>query len=509
MKLFRKHIALMLALALCLVFAVPVASAAGDLPEYDHAWCFQHGDKQKPEGAAAGTDKVYTYEYGVRGTFAPLTKYRSDWGTYGAWTLDGNPPSVADWFLSGSGDNDGAIVWTAPRDMSVEISSTTEVKLDGQNASKCDGVGIMVLQQSGKQFHPLWPSAGNFTWYDVKASGSTKLSGLHTQVKAGERLLFVVHSLGDDSVGDTVDITPKVVQTAGQAAYPSGFQNWPNQGSSGGATTAPPSTAVDPFANPTQLSVLFSKESATIGPLSLQSGYDGEYQSLTLYRNDWHCWTAGGSSPAIGADYMGAFAKHDAVVMYTAPKAGTVKVTSAIPLELDWPNESDGVTVMVLVKNRTGERPLWPSDGKWEWERIDPGEQVKLPEITAYMEKDDQIHVILRSIGGDVHDSMKIDPIFDLDPSKSGKIPQGVERTRPTDDDYTKALLDLPGTLDPPAGSPNGGSGSPASSQSGGSGLSPVWIVVIAVGGVLIVACAVVTVCLIRKKKRAKAGEPK
>lgn len=450
------------------------SAANGELPIYNHGWAFSNSDKKEAVGAAINDKKVFSYQYGKNGSFQALNKYNKDWD---AWTYEGNAPAVSGWYISASADLDGAVVFTAPQDMHVDISSTIKMEIDSYLRDSCDGVGFMVLQQNAKGYAPIWPEKGSFTWYDLKEKGSIDLKGVQTQLKAGEKLLFVTHSIGTDE-GDNVNVSPQIAVISSGASYPSKFMAWSEE-------------TLDLYQNPTVLSQLFTSESASVGPLSLKYGYDGEYDLMTMYREDWAAWTKGGNSPAIGANFMGAVAKNDAVLIYTAPKTGQLNVKSNIDMYLDWGEESDGASVIVVLKNKNGERPIWPKDGEWEYQKITSGAEIPMKDISVFVEEGNEVHVIVRSTGKDAYDSVAIDPVFDLDTSvTSGTILEAVERVYPTEDDYAENLLDLDGKLD--------------GAKTTGTEIS-VWVIV-AVVGVVIVAVALIVLVIWRKKNQKTKG---
>lgn len=441
-----------------------------ELPVYNHGWALANSDKKEAVGAAISDKKVFSYQYGENGNFKALNQYNKDWQ---AWTYEGNAPAVSGWYISASADLDGAVVFTAPGEMDVDISSTIKLEIDSYLKASCDGVGFMVLQQNANGYAPLWPERGAFTWYNLKEKGSTDLKGVQTHLKAGEKLFFVTHSIGTYE-GDNVNVSPQVAVISGKAAYPAKFMEWPKE-------------TLDVYQNPTTLSVLFDSSSASVGPLSLKYGYDGEYELMTLYREDWAAWTKGGNSPAIGACFMGTVSKVDAVLVYTAPKTGQLKVKSNIDLHLDWPEESDGAAVIVVLKNKNGERPIWPKDGVWEYQKITSGAEVPMKDISVFVEEGNEVQVIVRSVGKDVHDSVAIDPVFDLDTSvTSGKILEAVERVYPTEDDYAENLINLDGKLDTPEETTDA---------------ALLWKIGATAGGV-IVAGALTTLMIWKKRKR-------
>lgn len=662
---------------------LPDENAVAAIASYNHGWAFTESDKKSPVGAAIDNKKVFSYKYGINGVFEPLDTYNKEWD---AWTSGNNPPAVSGWYISATTGIDGALFFTAPEDMYVDVSSTLKVEVDSYLKNKCDGVGFMILQQNtAGDYAPIWPKAGSFTWYDVKKEGSYDLKGIRTSLKKGENLLFVTHSTGT-SEGDNVNVSPEIKQIAEKAAYPSKFMKWvsdfkgevsfadyissgylgsdefktntannkypfsynygfegkydnylslrdsfdwgnvwrqpdlwapwvagyfmsaakgvdgvvtfkapetgdyrirnnlgdiikldtsggnesdgvqflivaqnkngqfsplyPSKGNwewmtlekdkeykfdpisvslnkddkvlfivhnvgseinesvffdaklslvkRGTATDYPKTFSAwpegfsypDPFQNPSVLANLFSKESATVGPLSLKWGYDGEYELLSYYREDWNAWTKGGNTPAIGASFMGAMAKNDAVVVYTAQSNGQMKLYSACDIELDWGDESDGASLIVVLKNKNGERPVWPVDGEWSYQQVKAGDKVKMEDISVYMEKDDELHVILRSTGSDVHDSVLINPVFDFDTSvTTGVALAAVERVYPTEDDYAKNLLDLDGVLD----------------KITGGAVSEVPVVAIVVGGVAGVALIGLLVWVFIRQRKMKS----
>ncbi len=446
-----------------------------ELPVYNHGWAIGNSDKKEAVGAAINDKKVFSYQYGQNGKFQALNQYNKDWQ---AWTYGGNAPAVSGWYISASADLDGAVVFTAPGEMDVDISSTIKLEIDSYLKDSCDGVGFMVLQQNAKGYAPLWPEKGVFAWYNLKEKGSTDLKGVQTHLKAGEKLLFVTHSIGTYE-GDNVNVSPQVAVIAGKASYPAKFMVWPEE-------------ALDVYQNPATLSVLFRSDSASVGPLSLKYGYDGDYELMTLYREDWAAWTKGGNSPAIGAYFMGTVSKVDAVLVYTAPKTGQLKVKSNIDLRLDWADESDGAAVIVVLKNKNGERPIWPKDGEWEYQKITSGAEIPMKDISVFVEEGNEVQVIVRSIGKDVHDSVAIDPVFDLDTTvTSGKILEAVERVYPTEDDYADNLIDLNGKLDIPKET---------------KGVSMIWKISGAVGAV-IAAGGFVTLMIWKKRKQIVVKE--
>ena len=650
---------------------------------YNHGWAFTESNKSQPKGAKIDGLEVFHYKYGINGKFSPLTKFNKEWD---AWTYKGEAPAVSAWYISATTGIDGAIEFVAPKDMHADISSEIKVVVDSYLKNKCDGVGLMILQQSDKGFAPLWPEKGNFKWYDVKKQGDVNLSGVQTYLKKGEKILFVTHSIGA-SEGDNVNISPKVSEIAGGTSYPTKFLAWvsdPNveiveeeyisswyigeggyktnkkghdypfsynygfageyenylavkesyewgnvwrnkdqwapwisgffisaaKGVDGVVTFTAPKTgdyklsnslgnvlkldtsggnesdgvqfmvvaqnAAGKFAplypskgnwewqklekdkeykfepinvslkkgekilvivhnsgtetndtvafdtkvalkqsdsqsnypksftawpegfsdpdlwqNPTSLADVFSSESATRGPLSLKYGWDGEYDLMTYYREDWKAWTKGGNTPAIGADFMGAMAKNDAVIVYTAKQNGQMNLKSTTDISLDWPDESDGASIIVVLKNKNGERPIWPEDGKWNYAKVSGKDKLKMEGISVFMEEGDEIHIVCRSTGSDHHDSFLISPVFDLDTSvTTGKRLDAVERVYPTEDDYVDKLLDLGGKLDLP-----------------GKDLGFLPIAIIAASGVGIVGMVVLIIYLVRKNKKGK-GEP-
>lgn len=449
-----------------------VGPSNAELPVYNHGWAIANSDKKEAVGAAINNKKVFSYQYGQDGNFKGLNQYNKDWE---AWTYEGKAPAVSGWYISASADLDGAVVFTAPEDMYVDISSTTKLEIDSYLKESCDGVGFMVLQQNANGYAPLWPERGSFTWYNLKEKGSTALLGVKTYLKAGEKLLFVTHSIGTDE-GDNVNVSPQVAVISGGASYPGKFMAWPKE-------------VLDVNQNPTVLSLLFNSASASVGPLSLKYGYDGEYDLMNMYREDWAAWTKGGNSPAIGANFMGAVSRNDAVLVYTVPRTGQLNVNSNIDLHLDWGDESDGASVIVVLKNKNGERPIWPKDGEWEYQKITSGAEIPMKDISVFVEESDEVHVIVRSIGKDVYDSIAIDPVFDLDTTvTSGKILEAVERVYPTEDDYADNLIDLNGKLDTPKET---------------NGTVSVWTIGVIIG-VVIVAGALTTLVIWRKKNGAK-----
>lgn len=650
---------------------------------YNHGWAYTESNKNNPKGAKIDGKEVFFYKYGINGKFSALNKYNKDWD---AWTYNGNAPAVSGWYISATTGIDGAIEFVAPKNMHADISSEIKVVVDSYLKNKCDGVGIMILQQSEKGFAPLWPEKGSFKWYDVKNQGDTNISSVQTYLKKGEKVLFVVHSTGTPE-GDNVNISPKISEISKGTTYPTKFIDWvedPNvdiveeeyisswyigeggyktntknndypfsynygfageyqnylavkesydwgnvwrnkdewapwisgffmsaaKGIDGVVTFTAPKTGdyklsnnlddvlkldtsggnesdgvqflivaqnasgkfsplypskgnwewqkiekneeykfkpievslkkgekllvivhnsgtetndtvafdtkvalkksdsqsnypkkfeawpegfsdPDLWQNPTSLADLFSSESATRGPLSLKYGWDGDYDLMTYYREDWKAWTKGGNTPAIGADFMGSMAKNDAVIVYTAKKNGQMNLKSTTDICLDWPDESDGASLIVVLKNKNGERPIWPEDGKWNYAKVTGKDKLKMENISVFMEENDEIHIICRSTGSDHHDSFLISPLFDLDSSvTSGKILDAVERVYPTEDDYIKNLLDLDGKLDLP---------------DLGNGILP--IILIAVSGVGIASMAVLIVYLARKKRKGKGEQ--
>lgn len=649
------------------------------ITDYNHGWAFTESNKSQPKGAKINGVDVFSYKYGINGKFAALDKYNKEWN---AWTRKGEAPAVAGWYISATTGMDGAIEFKAPKNMHADISSEIEVVVDSYLKKTCDGVGLMILQQSDKGFAPLWPEKGVFKWYDVKKQGDTNISGIQTYLKKDEKILFVVHSIGQPE-GDNVNISPQISEITNGTTYPKKFISWtsnqnveiseeeyisswyideggyktnnknndypfsynygfageyqnylaikesydwgnvwrnkdqqapwisgyfvsaakgidgvvtftaPKEGdykvsnnlgnvlkldTSGGnegdgvqfmivaqnaagkfaplypskdnwkwqkiekdkeykmepidvslkkgdkilvivhnagtetndtvafdtkvalkqsdslanhpkSFTKWPEGFSDPdvWQNPTTLADVFSSESASRGPISLKYGWDGDYDLMTYYREDWKAWTKGGNTPAIGADFMGSMAKNDAVIVYTAQQNGQMNLKSAIDISLDWPDESDGASLIVVLKNKNGERPIWPKDGKWEYAKISGKDALKMENISVFMEENDEIHIVCRSTGSDHHDSFWISPVFDLDTSvTSGKIVEAVERVYPTEDDYADELLDLDGKLDSPG--------------EGGNILPIILIAVstIALGGIII------GVVLVIKKRKGK-----
>lgn len=375
----------------------------------------------------------YAYLKGTKGVYSDfLTNRKKLSGSFWAWTnKNEGAPWVGPWFLSAHTGIDGVIEFTADVKGVANIKSNVDLSIINKNVS--DGLNFMIVQEdkSGK-YYPLFPDKGIWNWQTVNDLTKIKID-LTTMLNAGDKILFIANSSGTP-VHDTVNIDPKITfhPNAENAIRPVKFSAW---------------SAKEPGKDPknTYHSQYFSIESSENGPFSYLGGYDGIYEPLDLYRNDWNGWTRGGAPPSVGINYISATLDNDAVISYKSPGNGLLKITSKTQLALTYPDKCDGVNLIIVLKNDLGEHPLWPKNGEWEYISFVADKKIDLPEISTYTRTGDEIHIICRSVGGTNYDTIIIDPAFKLDTTvpDDGIILNNIKRKVITQNDYIAGLPDI------------------------------------------------------------------
>lgn len=454
---------------------------------YTHSGFFNDSNKSEPK-ITHGENVIFEYMYGFAGDYKLLNKYYDDWS---AWTYGGNPPTVSSWYIGATTENDGVIAFVSPEKTAVKIGSSLKLKIEDDLSEQCDGAGFMIIQQRGSGFYPLWPERGKWGWVDIKESGETELPEITTQLEKGDRLLFVAHCIGDPT-GDTVVVDPTVsLIDAGIA--PGEFTEWQ-------LSETPAQQDAD--SGIYKHSAFFSDESVKNGQFSYRGGYNGEYTTLTTFREDWGAWTYGGSPPSIGSYFMGGTVDNDAVLAFTAPEGGEAEISSEIPILLPFGEQSDGASLIIVLKNQNGEHPLWPKDGEWEYQTLTSATKLELSGVKVYMKKGDELHFICRSTGSSDYDTVEIAPVIRLDTTAEApeSEPENVERIYYTYEDYIALLPDRNDLkIDPPCGA----------AESDNNVVLPANVVIICIVVCAVLAVGVVTATLIIKKRKAKTVEEK
>lgn len=679
----RKILSLLIAVALVWICAMGVQAENSVIviKKYSHGRLFLNSDKTEPF-VTEDANSVFSYLYGDNGVFRNLNLFQNDWQM---WTLDGTSPAVGEFAVGASEKYDGAIAFTPPGDCSVRIGSSMKIKIDEAQAENCDGAEFLLIQQRGEKFAPLWPSTDSFEGYNPKTQGKTILKDVYSHLNKGDKLLFVVRSLGTNT-GDTIAVDPTVEIIEKEVSSPAEFFEWPekvpsqtqiqqnadntvfvssgfiNDGTENSENTSAPFTyryglngdysgflpsreekgdfiwkfegdSGAPWASPWFLSACnaydgvitfqapesgiyrisnnqgdqlvidtssgnkgdgmafaiiaenteggfypvypaagvwrwqvlneydsaefpdmdyylnkgdklhfiahskgeeinsvviidpkltlenssakavsydyvewnddietavpesdtvrlcdyFNSKSPENSPITLMSGWDYEYSILDTYRADWGGWTSSGGA-TVGLNYLGAVSKQEAVVCYEAQESGKLTLRSDIPAVLDFPEQSDGLKLLVFVRNNNGDRPLWPVDGEWVYQQIIGSESVDFGEIKVNVRRGDKLFIVCRTHNDSSYDTVRVAPVFSLDTTTSGEIPEAVERIEPTDEYYISTLPDV-GDLE--------------IAKPAGNGMKVEKVIVFSIAaGIVVLGLIVVSVILIRRCKK-------
>ena len=430
-------------------------------------------------------DSPFAYLKGSKGVYDELLPNRKNFsGDHYAWTeVNDAAPWAGPWFLSANTGVDGVIEYTVSSKGTLQIESSFNLSMGQKEQS--DGAGFMIVQKDKSGgYYPLFPQKGGWDWQVVNDTTDIKIN-IKTGVNAGDTILFVLNSTGTP-IHDTINLDPKMTLTTSgtQEKRPSSFEAWNAQG-----------PKLDP--NNITHSQCFTPDSPENGPFSCLGGYDGVYESLDYFREDWNAWTRGGAPPSVGINYISGTVENDAVLSYAAQDSGLLKIGSKIPLKLGFPNECDGVNFIVVLKTAVGEHPLWPKKGEWEYFSFKGDTSVELKDLSAYVRLGDEIHFICRSVGSANYDTIDIDPVMVLDTSvpDDGEMLPAIKRKTMTAEDYALNLLTIDGlSIDRPA--------SERAGKTGIFAVKPVHIVLISLGGLVVLAAAAAVFFMVRRKKR-------
>ena len=422
----------------------------------------------------------FSYEFGFNGDFSLMTKYFADWK---CWRNGDAPPSVASYYIGSTNNHDGVIAYTAKEDTDIRITSTLPIKLDPYNASKSDGAAFMIVQQSGNGFYPLWPQKGDFEWAIIDSKTEPfQLPDLTTRVKNGDRILFITRCIGGN-VGDVIIIDPSIkLLSTKKIAHPQ-FTEWKHK----------PIQIPDPIDGAYKHSTYFSTDSSVNGPFSYLYGTEGMYKRMEMYRTDYNAWAKIGGGSAVGSYWLSGTNGNDAVVAFTAPKAGLATISSNKPITLTFPNQSDGAALAIILRNENGEHPIWPEKGQWEFKEINGEMELDLQGISEYLQAGDQLLFVAYSLGNETYDSINFDPIvtMDYEAEDPGVILPNVPRVKKSQDEAVKELPIMDGiSIAPPA------------NENAGDGANNLWIVYAIAAGVIVIAGILVVIISQKRKKK-------
>ncbi|MGC4746249.1 hypothetical protein ACLQ28_11365 [Micromonospora sp. DT201] len=231
------------------------------------------------------------------------------------------------------GNRDSVKVWKAPRAGTIRIGAG----LDGIRTSGgpgADGVRVKIV----KNKTPVWPATG----YELVGPASTlPFQPVDVTVAAGDRIAFHVGQNGS-SAYDATTWLPTLTYTGSSRI------TWSGSGDFG------------------------SKQGAS------QWRYE-EYDGVDYTPMTWDAthqrWQGTGSHLQIGSVSQHADGNRESVRAWVAPRAGTVRITSALgDLHIDNGPDADGVLVR-LTRNSVN---VWPATGR---QKVGPAAKVPFPPI--------------------------------------------------------------------------------------------------------------------------------
>lgn len=352
----------------------------------------------------------YVYMGGTAGTYTALAHHTVFDGTNYAWQGANNgTPWIAPWFMSAGTDKDGVVSFVAAKDCTIEVKSTSKLKLENTDS---DGLDFMVLQKSAAGFYPLYPSKGKWEWKSFTKDTAETTLDVKTYAKAGDEIMYIVKSTGTPDK-DVLLIDPQVVYdedaaAGGEYVRPTEFTLW---------NGAQPVVS-EQHNNSWYINNQNTNSTSDNNPYAYYKGYNGVYTDLLTNHKSiaegQYAWTdAGDKQPWIGPWFIGASTKIDGVVSFTAPENGTIEVKSTLPVKLETGGgkNSDGLRFIIVQKMADKYYPLYPSKGKWEYKTVSSYDtQLTLEGIKTYANKGDEIMVIVQSTGTPINDTLQIDP---------------------------------------------------------------------------------------------------
>jgi hypothetical protein len=205
------------------------------------------------------------------------------------------------------------------------------------------------------------------------APGATlPFDGIDVTVAQGDRLFFDT-SPGANSVGDTVSWTPVITY---QGASRITFDGWADFSASQGAN----GWSYDEY------------DGSAYRPMTWDPGnmrWHGSAQFLIVGENSQH-----------------ADAGRDSVRAWTAPRAGTVVVTSLLgDITVAKGPGADGVKVKLARNGRN----VWPASG---YKRIPPGDGVPFPALTVTVAAGDTLYFHVNQFGNTSFDTTNWVPVI-------------------------------------------------------------------------------------------------
>ncbi|MBQ1031787.1 hypothetical protein KBX26_17485 [Micromonospora sp. C97] len=256
------------------------------------------------------------------------------------------------------GNRDSVRVWTAPRAGTVRVGAD----LDGIRAgggSGADGVRVKIV----KNGLPVWPATG---YAAVEPASTLPFEPVDMTVAAGDRIAFHVNQ-NVTSAYDTTLWLPTLTYTGGSRV------SWSGNGDFGGVQGA----------------AQWSYEEYDEGAGGTPMTWDAAQQL-------WH-----GTAPylQIGPVSQHADGNRESVRAWVAPRAGRVRITSALgDLYTDNGSGADGVLVR-LTRNGTN---VWPSTGR---QKVGPVDRVPFPMIELSVAAGDTLRFHQHQNGTSAYDT--------------------------------------------------------------------------------------------------------
>lgn len=353
-----------------------------DTAKYGHGGMFADSDLS---GAYSinHSGSYFSYEVGNNGVFEPMNQYvENQW--WKAWTYNGADPKVSSWFLSGSSEKSGAIIWHPAAAGKVTITSSQPLETDAQGRT----AEFMVVQKRNNNFYPIYPTAGEFEWKTVAYTNET-FPEINTTVAADDEILFIVRS-----ENQIIKLSPQITYYKNQGTQLSDelFTAWQEVP----ADTSAMYLHSDMFAKSETGAATSNFVDGAY--FSYEYGVDGTFYPMASRRStDWSgspwCWTTENESYPWVAHWNIAAAKGlDGVISWHAGADGKVTVTSASKISA---SAEQGSQLMILQKRNDSYYPIYPAAGEFEWKTVTTEED--LPTITADVKTGDEIVFVVRS----------------------------------------------------------------------------------------------------------------
>lgn len=355
---------------------------------YSHSDLFNQSDKLT-NASAKKNGTYYTYEHGKDGYYTPMTQYVTNpW--FEAWSADGAHPMICSWFIGGSAESDGALIWHGNAAGHISISSTLPVCTDASGKT----AKFMILSRRNNKYCPVYPTKGEFEWKTV-TDAKTELSGIEADVEAGDEILFLVRMNND-----IINIDPKIdfTQDENVTCKDEDFDFWPD--------TTVSFTHSDIFnsngsASPTAVDV------NGFGFSYCGINEKGVFTLNNFVSNEWYsAWTDNENAPMISSWFIGGSAEADGALIWHGNADGIATINSTLLINND--SAEKKAELMIAVKRGNKYFPIYPTFAEFEWKEVTTVNEA-LPQIEVNLAKGDEIVFAVRSDGNVVTINPKID----------------------------------------------------------------------------------------------------